>query len=471
MRWTLVILCGLAVIEIVRVSPAGVATATTTAARPLASVATGTIQGTGIPEFPDVTQAIYVDVTSVPAGGYVTVYGIASGSSNWAIAYQGNGRTVVQAPSNASLGSTTVTVNGTSIPINIHAGRVRFADPPTLASVYQSTQPGDAIYLRGGRYTGKYDAEGWNESNFVIFKAGTASQPISIVAYPGETVTVDNTGSAGGQRPNFHLGDGSGRRAAYLTIAGMNLIADSYCIFGGGATANSDKPEMGAIFIRVVRNSCTITNATANTMTGMIALQGDGWKVIGNSFFDPPNRTIINNNHGIYISNGADDVEVAYNSLRNLHMGHVIQVHQDGTPMLYERINIHDNILEAANNSDMRGITVSNVDPASTITIANNTLRNLGQNFSGIAVYRGVVTITGNKLYDINAPAIMINGSIGGPRSITASGNRFGVVSGQTYFSIASGASASELILNNNSYCGGGPFPTSPIDPAPSNCP
>jgi hypothetical protein len=421
-----------------------------------------------MPGSPAVTGAVYTDVTSVPPGGYVTVYGISTGASSWTIAYQGNGRTVVQAPANATPGATSVTVNGTAIPLNIHSGRVITATTASLLSVINGLQPGDAVYLRAGTYNGKYDSEGWNEANVVLFKSGTAAQPIALLPYPGEVVTFQSTTT----RPNFFLGNNGGnRRGNYVTIAGFNLIAPEECIFGGGNTADSSTPESGAAYVRVVGNSCTLTDTTSNTMTGMVALQGDGWKVIGNSFFNAPNRVIINNNHAIYVQNGADDVEIAYNVLRNLRMGHVIQVHQDGTPMLYTNVNIHDNILEAANPGDMRGITVSNVDSASTVTIANNTLRNLGQNFSGIAVYRGVVTVTGNKLYDINAPGILVQGQLSGTRRITATGNRFGVAPGQSYFAFESGAATSELVPNGNQYCGASPaFPASPPDSAPAAC-
>ena len=419
-----------------------------------------------MPGTPAVTGAVYTDVTSVPAGGYVTVYGIATGTSNWAIAYQGNGRTVVQAPAGAATGTASLSVNGQSFTINIHAGRVLTATPSTLLSVVNGLQPGDTVYLRAGTYSGKYDSENWNESNIVLFKTGTAAQPLAFLPYPGEVVTLQNAAA----RPNFNLG-GADRKSNYVTIAGFNLIAPQSCISGGGNTANSSTPESGSAFVRVVGNRCQLTDTTNNTMVGMISLQGDGWKVIGNTFVNDPARVIINNNHAIYVQNGADDVEIAYNVLRNLRMGHVIQIHQDGTPMLYENINIHHNILEAANAGDMRGVTVSNVDSASTVTVANNTLRNLGQNFSAIAVYRGVVTVRDNQMFDISAPALMLSAQGGGTRSVTASGNRIGVAAGGSYLQLDSGAPASDLHLQGNKYCGGGAFPSSPSDPAPAACP
>jgi hypothetical protein len=203
-------------------------------------------------------------------------------------------------------------------------------------------------------------------------------------------------------------------------------------------------------------------------MTGMFAVGGDDWKVLGNSFFNPPNRVIINNNHGIYVQTGADDVEVAYNVLHNLRMGHVIQVHQDGTPMRYDNIWIHDNVIESANNMDTRGMTVSNVDSASTVLIERNTLRNLGQDFSGIAVYRGVVTIRDNRFELVRAPNIDLNGQLSGTRSVTATGNRFETVNGYPAVAAENGASMGEITLTGNHYCGLTP-PAQESNPQPCN--
>lgn len=413
---------------------------------------------------PAPTGAIYTDVISVPAGGYVTVYGIDASTSNWNIAYHGNGRTVVQAPSNAALGATTVTVDGTNIPLTIHTGRVLIATTNDLLAKVNDLQPGDTIYLRAGTYSGKYDSENWNESNIVLFKTGTAAQPIAFLPYPGEVVTFQNAAT----RPNFNLGGGGRPKSNYVTIAGFNLVAPHSCISSGANSADSTTPESGSEYVRIVNNRCEITDATANTMTGMMSIGGDGGKLIGNQFVNPPNRAIINNNHAIYVQNGADDVEVAYNTLTNLRMGHVIQIHQDGTPMLYERINVHHNVLQGADMNDMRGITVSNVDDNSTVTIANNTLRNLGQNFSGVSVYHGRVTLENNEMYDINASAVLITNQGGGTRTISATGNRFGVNSGQSYFQIDFGAPSSELTASGNSYCGAGAPPA--LDTAGTAC-
>lgn len=385
---------------------------------------------------------VYTDLVSAPVAAYVTVYGIDSAVSSWPVHSHGNGKTVVQVPASAPA----LTVNGQPIPVTVNAGRVIEATPSDLAAKFNAIRPGDVIYLHAGTYSGKYDTNGWNEANFVLWTSGTEALPMAVVAYPGESVTIDNTGAGGNGRPNFYLGSSGGeRRGSYFTIAGLNLIAEQDNIFGGGNTADSSTPESGAAHVRVVGCTLTIADSTANTMSGLIALQGDGWKVLGNTLNDPANRDIINNNHGIYIQNGADDVEVAYNALVDLRMGHTIQVHQDGTPMLYSDLWIHDNLIQGANIDDRRGITVSNVDRASTVKIEHNTIRNVGQGFGGVTVYSGLVTVLNNTFDNINGAGILANGNGSGARTITESGNTFVNVSDGS-FAAENGASLADFV-------------------------
>lgn len=426
-------------------------------AAPSRTAAAGAPPGVALP------PGVFTDLASAPVGGFVSVYGIDSATASWPVVQHGNGRTVVRVPDAAPA----LTIGGRSIPVQVHAGRVitvGSGDEAGLRAAISGLRPGDAVYLHAGSYSGKYDPNGWNESNFVIWTQGSAAQPIALAAYPGETVTFTSTS----ERPNFYLGQSGGAgRAAYLTIAGFNLRARGECVYGGGNTATSDSPESGGSYVRVVGNTCTLTDDVFNAQSGMFAVQGDGWRILGNTFVNSPARVIYNLCHALYIQNGADDVEVAYNVMRNLRMGHVIQVHQDGTPMLYADIRIHDNLFEGAQPSDMRGINVANVDDASTVVIENNTLRNLGQDFSGIAIYRGHVTIRNNLMYRIMAPAVDLNSSgYGGARTVTASGNRFETVNN---YPAVSAANMNEITLSGNSYCGSAKLLTQ--DPGGTACP
>jgi hypothetical protein len=243
-------------------------------------------------------------------------------------------------------------------------------------------------------------------------------------------------------------------------------VAREACIYGGGGI---NPPEDGATDIRVIGNTCTLTVVDMNTFGGMMSAQGDRWKILGNTFLDPPNRIFYNNNHAVYVQSGADDVEIAYNTFTNLTMGHVIQVHQDGQdPNIpqYDNIWIHDNLLTGTDPLRMRGINVGNVGVGSTVKIQNNILSNLGADFSAIAVYRGNVEVTGNQLSGIVASAmLLVAGQDGGTRHVNAHDNVFSVVAPTPYFFLdtANGVTAADLTLDNNSYCGNGSPPAADV--------
>lgn len=406
------------------------------------------------------TRVVYIDLSSAPVGARVTVYG-AGFQPAGEVTLGGTKQTVLERTGERIL----FTVSGAGGELRVgdravgmlpvHPGRVLEATPSRLRGVWASARPGDVVYLRGGDYRSIAGEGDWAmDSTLETFKQGTATRPIALVGYPGERAVVQQ------YQPRAHspiaLGDGQRRRAAHLTFANFVVVGEDACISGGGDTSNprGGPDESGAVHIRVVGLRCELTNAEGNTMTGMISVQGDGWQILGNTFVDPPNRQIINNNHAVYLQGGADDVEVAYNRFVGLRMGHVIQVHQDGVGKLYERISIHDNLLQGLRSGDMRGINVANVDDGSSVSIERNILRNLGQDFSGIAIYRGSVSVRDNLFYGVRAPNILLNGQAGGSRRIVASGNRFQTVGGYRAVQTANGASLAEVELAGNHYCG-----------------
>src|SRR5207237_9687567 len=106
------------------------------------------------------------------------------------------------------------------------------------------TQPGDVVYLRGGTYNQVYGEGDWcSDCTLETFKRGTATQPIALVGYPRETVTMTNINSSI-YHATIDLGDqnSQGRKANYLTFAGFNISGNWHCIYGGGNT--SDSPDV-----------------------------------------------------------------------------------------------------------------------------------------------------------------------------------------------------------------------------------
>jgi hypothetical protein len=413
---------------------------------------------------PPVVQPLgyYTDLGSAPVGAFVTAYGTGFGSSG-TVALGGTTQQVVSYSNTKVVftvsGSTgELLVGGRSLgQFRVHSGRVITVTPDTIKTTVASWQAGDVYYLRAGTYSGVIKSDGWNFlSNFDLLNSpATSTQPIALVAYPGESVTILNTSA----RPNFHFANsGGGQKANHITVAGFNLVATGTCV-DSGAGGSFDQ-NVGAEGLRIVGNTCTITDATSNTMTGMMNFAGNDTVVLGNAFDDPVSRTIYNNNHAIYVALGPKNVEVGYNTFRNLRMGHVIQVHHDGVAHTYENIRIHDNLLESDDSAAMRGITVSNVSSTSTVSITRNTLRNVGQDFSGVAIYGGIVTVNDNLFYSVRAPDIMLNGMALGSsgaqqRRVTASGNRFETVAGYSAVLAAGGsANLSEITMSGNMYCG-----------------
>jgi len=371
---------------------------------------------------PPPTGATYTDLASAPTCARVTVY---------------PAKTVTNAA-------------GAGIPT--HTGRCLEATPSTFnESFWAGVKPGDVVTLRAGTYTTKFGEGTWYYAMGETYKHGTAAQPIAVVAYPGEVVTFKSS-----DRPPLMFGNGSqnSAHAEYLTFAGINIIGATSCMDGGGdSTDPSGGPtETGGRYIRLVGINCTITDSTSNTMTGLFQLSNDGWKVLGNTFRDPSNRVVINNNHGVYIQGGADDVEVAYNDFQ-VHTGHVVQIHQDGTPKLYERLNVHDNTIHGVGYGDMRGISMINVDNASTATIAGNKIYHQGQGGWGcFNIYRGVVALNNNQCTDSQG-GLNLNGQYGGTRKVTASGNKICPLSGYERTAFELGATSSQLTETGAKSC------------------
>ena len=356
--------------------------------------------------------------------GAVTVGGGAvSGYKQWS-----STKIVLQLGSASASGNIVVrtdageTSNG--IPFVVRAGRVLFMTPSTLASSIRSVRPGDVVYLRGGSYSSRYGTTTWGDRSVVL---GPWASDVAFVGYPGEVASIGN----------FNFTDGTGM-ANNLTIASLSITSGWDCISGGHFW---QVEESGATGGRVVNNECAGTYGSDNTMNGLINFGGDGWKVFGNHVFNNA-PAAINNNHGIYIQVGADDVEIAWNNLDHMKLGHVIQFHNDGTAFLFERDLVHDNEIVGTIQDDIRGLNVGNVAAASTFTFYNNLLINLGQNVSAIAVTRGNVTVEGNTIAQCNVASGAIQVAWDTLGRITARNN---IVTGCPAFGATNGANISQV--------------------------
>ena len=308
--------------------------------------------------------------------------------------------------------------------------------PCSPSQLVVDSRSGDLDIFRAGTYDKNY-TPGWANANICL---GSAQSGIALVAMPGEIVKLIRPAP---DTHNICLARGNSRaidpqNAAHdVTIAGFVMQGGSGAIDGQyGAEAE----KSGARGAKIVRNDITADYA-GNTMSAVITIGGSGWKVIDNDLHDFGTTPPINNNHAIYVAVGASDVEIGYNRLRRLRLGHQIQVHTDGgfaKGWVWSNVNIHHNTLdgEVANGTrigDARGITVSDVADASTVRISNNIIRNAGQNFCGACVYHGNVEYLDNVFENVNGPGILLSNQGGGVRKVSALRNTFTNVSGGPY--------------------------------------
>ncbi len=412
-------------------------------------------------------------------GAFVTIWGNRFGKERGdGYISIGNGRAakylswsdtkiVFQLGENATTGDIIATNNtgehSNGIHFNVRAGKIYFIDAKTKhggsgsfdnpwgspAFFYDRARPGDTVYFRAGVYNANYGGN-WGDRNFALGarKGGSPNNPLAFVGYPGESAVLK---APDGYHGNFTLTDTTRTVASYVTIANLVLQGASDCIGGGGFW---ESEESGGTNIRVVGNRLS-ARYTGNTMTGLITVNGDTWRIFGNEFTDTGTRPPINNNHAVYVQTGADDVEIGWNYFHNLRMGHVIQVHTD-IAFKYEDIRIHDNLITAENVNDSRGINVGRALPGSYGSIYNNVLYNIGQDFSAIALYYGDWKIFNNTFYHVRASSgmVWVSGQYGGQPTAEVVNNIFYSDGESPYVTAIHGAHPSQLLLNANLYYG-----------------
>jgi len=143
-------------------------------------------------------------------------------------------------------------------------------------------------------------------------------------------------------------------------------------------------------------------------MTGHLRITNDGSKILGNEIDNCGVKGYpFNNNHLIYIQCGADNIEVAYNYFHDDAAGHCIQVHADDPGKnQYDNVRIHSNLITSDGSGDMRGPTMSNVLPDSTLYYYSNVVANIGA-FSAFNLVNGTAYIYNNTFYSIGGGGVL----------------------------------------------------------------
>jgi hypothetical protein len=334
---------------------------------------------------------------SAPKGAYVTVSGIrfgASGASSFVTV--GGGRAAnypcwsdtkicIQLSPAAATGPIVVTTpagasNG--IPFTIRPGKIYFVATTgkdsssgslsspwkTLLKARDSMKPGDITYAMNGVSQTTDDGQGWNTC-LLLDSGGKPGMPMAMVAYPGATVTIgNNNGPASAIRSKGHPNTGDWVFAG-LTLRGQNIAVN---------LASSNR-------WRFVNNDMSCPNG--DEASACFATQLTSYiKFFGNNVHDAGKATASALYHGVYFSTDSNHIEVAWNTIANVHGCRGLQFHSSplqggggGDPTgnnMYD-LSVHDNVIH---DTQCDGIIFATVDPSQgKVEAYNNVIYNAGK--------------------------------------------------------------------------------------------
>jgi uncharacterized protein YjdB len=258
-------------------------------------------------------------------------------------------------------------------------------NPGTLAAPWQTIQkalnalvPGQKAYVRGGTY----------REALTLNRAGTASAPITIEAYPGETAIID------GELVRRPLVIQSG--GAYFRIKGFILDRDC-CTSGGHIDVYGHHIEIVDNEMRNGRGKGVYTDEGSSNV-----------HIIGNWIHH--NVTAGGQqDHGLYMQ--GNDHFVANNVIHDHPDGFGIQIYDRGSRMVV--------VNNTVTNNGHSGIVVGGSGGVSNITIRNNILAN--NNFFGVQMDSSCPT--SNVIVDLNVIFGNGDGAVeGGCSAVSVSG-------------------------------------------------
>ncbi|MEK6749919.1 MAG: hypothetical protein AABY83_12055 [Pseudomonadota bacterium] len=316
-----------------------------------------------------------------------------------------------------------------------------FATPRAPNPAWARFGPGDVIVVRGGIWS-----DAGIDQHFVGIPRqlnGTAPNGkvdngyLTFQVYPGETATVQLSIANGNHKGGFS-GPGSQYYANthYVVISGFTiedndrtpLVSDAD---RGDGPINSQK---SGEYWRVVNNEMSVKIGEKLQKAAGITGAFRYAKIFGNNIHDvegltQPTATVNESliNHGMYFDNYVDDLEIAYNSIKNIRGGSGVQFYGNtgsicGWPDCYLRkINMHHNVIDATAkyglnvamvtvngaiynntimNSQQPGLRLAS-NAFDNMIIAYNSFLNVGigngENYG--AVHSEVVTSSTNRVY------------------------------------------------------------------------
>jgi hypothetical protein len=302
---------------------------------------------------------------------------------------------------------------------------------------YIGTSAGDSVSQTGTyRYSASLSIDLNDGTN-----QGTAAMPKALVVYPGATATV---GQVSGVQRGLLVPAITGT-FDYWVISGLTLRGQNEALdFEGTADG-----------WRVIGNDLSCPNGTG--LSGCI-VGGDGTtphdlKLFGNVVHDAASNvtTITKYYHGIYLA--SNDLEIAWNEVRDGKTCRAIQFHDSAGPNLHG-LRVHDNLVHG---TVCDGINFATVDPSQgTVEAYNNVVYDVGlgpdpgdgsSDYACIYVANitnqgdagsGSVHLYNNTLYNCGARKTSAAGAIAratGPVGIQMDDNLVLATSGESYFS------------------------------------
>jgi hypothetical protein len=459
-------------------------------------------------------RIFFTDLTSGPnsggesvsgfSGAYVTIYGNFFGTSqgsstvtlngssclrvvSWGTSWLWYQKLVVQLGSSCTSGRLSVTVNGrasTSATATVHGSVVdpslftvrsghiycvstggSDSNPGTFAGGCWRTMPkgvhamapGDITYVQNGVTQSAQDPFAPYNAAISITSAGTAGNPISLVAYPGASVSVNTTQEYGIRTPAV---SGPG---PYWNIAGISIT-----------TSATEALSLHQPNTREIANILSCPNGTGTSACAELESDGtsNGHFVYGNQWTQAGYSGSDKTYHALYFSLGDNHIDVGWNDIHNVQGCRGIQWYNEGVDMT--DLHVHDNLIHDT-RCDAININGANPD-AGPIEVFNNVLYNVGKGpdpHDGAALY-SCVNLESNGSY--SSPVQIYNNTCyNAGNSSTANPSQSGAFSlyvpsvlrnnvvyqnnGQPYLTSDAGCSQVKTGSSNDAFFGNGAAP------------
>ncbi|WP_052200348.1 Ig domain-containing protein [Terriglobus sp. TAA 43] len=350
-------------------------------------------------------------------GVYVRIFGANFGSSqgssnvtigngsivtNCALCSWSDTQIIAQLGSSATTGQVVATVNGlqsNGVPFTVTPTTILFVSPngsdsnsgsftspfKTWRAAFNSATSNDSrspsqntvIYLEPGTDVTFDDGRGYKAAISTDRGGSSATSQLSIVGYPGGTVTVGSSS----------ITNGVHGWANFVTIANLNIVGQVSAI------------DAEAGDVRIINNSISCP-APPSGVGGTACVLGETtdptetWVFQGNNVHDTGGN-VDKTYHAVYFSSNVNHADVGWNNVGQNFKGYCrgIMFHATLGNNEYD-LHVHDNIVT---NSYCDGIALASVNPSlGTVEVYNNVVSNaaLASNPYGVANEAGIAINT-----------------------------------------------------------------------------